>query len=124
MENIKQQFARLYMELDLTDDQAAMIHKLQKDVNAALGLAPVSGSLCFSEHEIDFAYLCGVFNVSGIDGLHKEIQRLKELGKEPHDIIDLEEFKSNMLKLTGADELDVTYDSVDENEYEEEEEVI
>lgn len=45
MENIKQQFARLYMELDLTDDQAAMIHKLQKDVNAALGLAPVSVSL-------------------------------------------------------------------------------
>ena len=37
---------------------------------------------------------------------------------------NLEEFKSNMLKLTGADELDVTYESVDENEYIEEEEVI
>ena len=36
---------------------------------------------------------------------------------------NLEEFKKNMLKLTGADELDVTYESVDENEYEEEEEV-
>lgn len=35
---------------------------------------------------------------------------------------DLEEFKKNMLKLTGADELDVTYESVDDNEYEEEEE--
>ena len=35
---------------------------------------------------------------------------------------DLDEFKRNMLKLTGADELDVTYESVDENEYEEEEE--
>jgi hypothetical protein len=36
MENIKEQFARLYMELDLTDDQAAMIKKLQRDVDAAL----------------------------------------------------------------------------------------
>ena len=42
----------------------------------------------FSECEVDFAYLCGVFNTSGIDGLHNEIQRLKELGKEPHDIIE------------------------------------
>ena len=48
----------------------------------------VSGSLRFSEREVDFAYLCGVFNTSGIDGLHTEIQRLKELGKEPHDIIE------------------------------------
>jgi antirestriction protein ArdC len=50
-----------------------------------------SGSLRFSEQAVDFAYLCGVFNVSGIDGLHKEIQRLKAIGKDPHDIID--EFK-------------------------------
>ena len=56
--------------------------------NQLLDLFTVSGSLRFSEHEIDFAYLCGVFNVSGIDGLHNEIQRLKELGKEPHDIIE------------------------------------
>ncbi len=35
---------------------------------------------------------------------------------------NLDEFKRNMLKLTGADEVDVTYESVDENEYEEEEE--
>lgn len=39
-------------------------------------------------------------------------------------VSDLDEFKKNMLKLTGADELDVTYESVDENEYIEEEEVI
>ena len=51
MENIKQQFARLYMELDLTDDQAAMIHKLQKDVNAALGLAHVSVMFCQCEEQ-------------------------------------------------------------------------
>ena len=37
---------------------------------------------------------------------------------------NLEEFKSNMLKLTGADELDVTYESVDDKEYKEEEEVM
>ena len=56
--------------------------------NQLLDLFAVSGPLRFSEHEIDFAYLCGVFNVSGIDGLHNEIQRLKELGKEPHNIIE------------------------------------
>jgi antirestriction protein ArdC len=43
--------------------------------------------LRYSEREIDFAYLAGVFNVSGIDGLQKEIERLKGLGKNPHDII-------------------------------------
>lgn len=56
--------------------------------NSALNIADVSGSLRFSEREVDFAYLCGVFNTSGIDGLHNEIQRLKELSKEPHDIIE------------------------------------
>lgn len=52
-----------------------------------LGLFGVSGSLRYSEREIDFAYLAGVFNVSGLDGLQKEIERLKGLGKNPHDII-------------------------------------
>ena len=56
--------------------------------NHLFDLFAVSSSLRFSEREVDFAYLCGVFNTSGIDGLHKEIQRLKELGKEPHDIIE------------------------------------
>ena len=37
---------------------------------------------------------------------------------------DLDEFKSNMLKLTGADEVDITYESVDDKEYIEEEEVV
>ena len=37
---------------------------------------------------------------------------------------NLEEFKSNMLKLTGADEVDITYESVDDKEYKEEEEVV
>jgi hypothetical protein len=61
---------------------------LNKEQNQPLQQPLVSGSLRFSERDVDFAYLCGVFNVSGIDGLHKEIQRLKEIGKEPHDIID------------------------------------
>lgn len=57
-------------------------------ISEILDLFAVIGSLRFSEREVDFAYLCGVFNTSGIDGLHNEIQRLKELGKEPHDIIE------------------------------------
>ena len=45
MENINEQFKRLFCELDLTDDQAAMIKKLQRDVYAALRQPPVSGSV-------------------------------------------------------------------------------
>ena len=63
--------------------EAKLVHDIK-----ALSIADVSGSLRFSEREVDFAYLCGVFNTLGIDGLHTEIQRLKELGKEPHDIIE------------------------------------
>jgi len=37
---------------------------------------------------IDFDYLVGVFNTSGIDGLHAELSRLKGLGKEPHQFIN------------------------------------
>jgi hypothetical protein len=39
-------------------------------------------------------------------------------------VSNLEEFKVNMLKLTGADQVDITYESVDENEYIEEEDVM
>jgi hypothetical protein len=56
-------------------------------VRVALRIGDVSGALRYSEREIDFAYLAGVFNVSGIDGLQKEIERIKGLGKNPHDII-------------------------------------
>jgi len=48
--------------------------------------ASVGDPLTYSEREVDFAYLTGVFNVSGIDGLQKEIERLKGIGKNPHDI--------------------------------------
>lgn len=66
----------------------ATIDETILEVVKNLRIADVSCSLRFSEREVDFAYLCGVFNTSGIDGLHTEIQRLKELGKEPHDIIE------------------------------------
>ena len=36
---------------------------------------------------IDLAYLIGVFNVSGIDGLLKELARLEKIGKHPYDIL-------------------------------------
>jgi hypothetical protein len=55
--------------------------------HSASNIQAVSGSLHFTEREIDLAYLAGVLNVSGIDGLQKEIERLKGLGKKPHDII-------------------------------------
>lgn len=54
MENIKEQFARLYMELDLTDDQASMIKKLQRDVDAALRQPPVMRSVCCNEELVRF----------------------------------------------------------------------
>ena len=47
----------------------------------------------FSPNDVDGAYLLGVFNVSGIDGLQKEIARLKELNVNPHNIMD--SIKSN-----------------------------
>lgn len=50
---------------------------------------PVSCSLRALNNKVDFAYFCGVFNVSGIDGLQKEIDRLKAIGKEPHDFLGI-----------------------------------
>ncbi len=77
-------------EIIVQHDQTGSAYEvtLSKDAYEQLRQHFVSGSLRFSEREVDFAYLCGVFNTSGIDGLHAEIQRLKELGKEPHDIIE------------------------------------
>jgi hypothetical protein len=68
--------------------QQALLKVWNECEQEQLRIAAVSGSLRFSERDVDFAYLCGVFNVSGIDGLHKEIQRLKAIGKDPHDIIE------------------------------------
>jgi hypothetical protein len=56
----------------------------------ALNLYDINTELNYSEREIDLAYLMGVFNVSGIDGLQKEIERLKGIDKSPHDIFTAE----------------------------------
>lgn len=74
MENIKEQFTRLYMELDLTDDQAAMINKLQRDVDAALRQPPVSGSLPFNgvSDGVNYGVSDGVnYRDEGNDRYHK-----------------------------------------------------
>lgn len=42
----------------------------------------------FTKQDVNWAYLCGVLNVGGIDGLHKELQRLKAMNVEPHNIIE------------------------------------
>jgi hypothetical protein len=60
MENIKEQFARLYAELDLTDDQFAMLRKLQRDVEAALRQPLVSRSY----DEPDWVRECGCGQMS------------------------------------------------------------
>jgi hypothetical protein len=56
MENINEQFKRLFCELDLTDDQAAMIKKLQRDVDVALRQPPVMCQLfCKCENPSDMS---------------------------------------------------------------------
>jgi hypothetical protein len=47
----------------------------------------VNTPLFFTKNEVDFAYCAGVFNTGGIDKLSDELNRLKELKKEPSDII-------------------------------------
>lgn len=62
----------------------------------------------FSDRDIDFVYLIAVFNVSGIDGLHNEIQRLKKLGKEPHQMFqDL--LESNKVENNNDDDIEYDY---------------
>ena len=43
----------------------------------------------YSENKIDLAYFTGVFNTSGIDGLSKEMKRLRDLGVSPHNLFEL-----------------------------------
>jgi antirestriction protein ArdC len=69
----------------IESDMLEIINAYEKDLK--LQQSDISGQLGYSEREVDFAYLVGVFNAVGIDGLHKEIERLKGLGKKPHDII-------------------------------------
>lgn len=78
MENIKEQFARLYMELDLTDDQAAMIKKLQRDVDTALSQPHVSGLsgllLAFVEHIKKDNELTETVNANDVEAFLKSQQ--------------------------------------------------
>jgi len=75
-------------DFDCTSEMEGLIEQYANEkISQTLRIHDVGGSLRYSEREIDFAYLAGVFNVSGIDGLQKEIERLKGLGKNPHDII-------------------------------------
>ena len=58
--------------------EANLVH----DIKAlSIGMLPDQ-----TKRHIDLAYLTGVFNVVGIDGLQKELTRLKEIGRNPHDI--------------------------------------
>ena len=45
--------------------------------------------ITFSANDIDGAYLLGVFNSVGIDGLSEEIKRIKKLGMLPHQFIQI-----------------------------------
>lgn len=36
--------------------------------------------------DIDLAYCAGIFNTGGIDVLGKELERLKHIGRKPHQI--------------------------------------
>ncbi|HHT99010.1 MAG TPA: hypothetical protein GXZ79_02885 [Acholeplasma sp.] len=79
--------AWLSINTEPSKEEVAELRKSIKDhLTKQSNTHDVNDSLCYSEREIDFAYLVGVFNVSGIDGLQKEIERLKELDKNPHDI--------------------------------------
>ncbi len=72
--------------LDECENMDKVEAKLVHDIKA-LSIADVSGMLPDqTKRHIDLAYLTGVFNVVGIDGLQKELTRLKEIGKKPHDI--------------------------------------
>jgi len=45
--------------------------------------------ITFSANDVDGAYLLGVFNSVGIDGLSEEIKRIKKLGILPHQLIQI-----------------------------------
>lgn len=59
--------------------------------NELLDLHDFTNSENKSDHwtnqDIDVAYAVGCINIGGIEGLHEELKRLKELGLEPHQVI-------------------------------------
>lgn len=89
MINITEEKLRIAIQMCLSNNgiytekrEANLVHDIK-----ALGIADVSGMLPNqTKRHIDLAYLTGVFNVVGIDGLQKELTRLKKIGKNPHDL--------------------------------------
>lgn len=53
----------------------------------------------YTKNEIDFTYFIGVLNAGGMDALHKEIQRLKSLNSQPHQIIDSARLNQKQLRV-------------------------
>jgi hypothetical protein len=91
MENINEQFKRLFCELDLTDDQAAMIKKLQRDVDVALRQPPVSPRIDWVELRNNF------FNECTTETPREEIG--KKVNMAPHDLFEW--FKREISEYVG-----------------------
>lgn len=69
-----------------------MFHEWIKECpNEAAGLngdADANQSLSsFTSKDLDGAYFVGVFNTGGIDGLLREISRIKDTGDMPHELM-------------------------------------
>jgi len=92
MENTKKSFNEIWDELTTEQKEylREFIDKQRKDAVKYYKAEQSEQLLCkhshkYTERHIDLAYLTGVFNVVGIDGLHKEIERLKNIDKNPYD---------------------------------------
>ena len=82
--NIYAIFDNLHM--DMNDDK--ILTSIYEIENVILKMTAESNSKYdWSDNDIDAAYLMGCINVGGIDGLSKELERLKEMGTNPHDAV-------------------------------------
>ena len=57
-------------------------------LKVAEAMAKMSGEDRYTEKDVDMAYLIGAFNSAKLDGLADELKRLRELKKQPHEIVD------------------------------------
>jgi len=82
-----------------TNNESQQITKMLDELKVAINknalLPDVSGSLRFTANDVDGAYLLGIFNSSGMDGLAKELQRLKKFGMNPSTMLDWLKHQSN-----------------------------
>ena len=62
---------------------------VEQSTEQQCNIAVVSGSLHFTANDVDGAYLLGVFNTTGLDGLAKELARLKELKMNPSTMLEI-----------------------------------